>query len=332
MELLAEAFRECSIDVEQIEDVYPSTPLQESVATLEAQNSGTYVANAVWELAPAVDLASMQSAWQVIEQQHHVLRSRIVHLPTAGTCQLVMRQGLSCGIERGDLEPYLQKSRNNPVDFGDALVRPALVGRNFVLTLHYAVHGFQAFSMIIEDLVAVYRGKVLKPRPPFRQFIGYLNSRDLLYSQSFWLSHLQDTQPVEFPRLPTPSYVPSTDSCHERVLSFARPAHLRVTTATVANAAWSLLLASYAGAGEACSGTVLSGRDIPLHGVENILGPTIATVPVRIRIDRETNVQSFLRQVQHSFLDMMEYQHLGMQRIKALHSGSSEACKFREWS
>jgi non-ribosomal peptide synthetase component F len=66
-------------------------------------------------------------------------------------------------------------------------------------------------------------------------------------------------------------------------------------------AAWAVLQGRYTSAAEVVFGAVVTGRQAPVWGVEQMVGPTIATVPVRVVLDEGATVTS--RSVCHAFVD-----------------------------
>ena len=77
-------------------------------------------------------------------------------------------------------------------------------------------------------------------------------------------------------------------------------------------------MAQCANTSDALFGLALSGRDAPVPGIADITGPTLATVPILIRIDRSQSVAEFLRDVQRQVTAVQEHQHIGLQRIRSL--------------
>lgn len=74
---------------------------------------------------------------------------------------------------------------------------------------------------------------------------------------------------------------------------------------------------------------VLAGRDIPMNGINEIIGPTLTIVPTRIQIDRKTPLSNFLQQIQQTASDVIPHQHAGLQRIKYLNTDTAIACDFQ---
>lgn len=60
-----------------------------------------------------------------------------------------------------------------------------------------------------------------------------------------------------------------------------------------------------------------------------MIGPTIATVPVRIRVHRDASIFTFLETVQQQSTGMIPYEQTGLQRISKLASYTQLACSFQ---
>ncbi len=90
-----------------------------------------------------------------------------------------------------------------------------------------------------------------------------------------------------------------------------------------------LAASQFTGSDDVVFGETLTGRDIPLSGVEGVLGPLVATVPVRIRIDRASSVATYLQTVQQGSLARTPYQHMGMQNIRKASNDAQYACGSR---
>lgn len=82
----------CEVDVSDIEDMYPCTPLQEGMLAITAKKAGDYVARKVFQLPRHVDQIKFQDAWNKVVHQTPILRSRQVPLSGVGTVQMVLKR------------------------------------------------------------------------------------------------------------------------------------------------------------------------------------------------------------------------------------------------
>ena len=94
-------------------------------------------------------------------------------------------------------------------------------------------------------------------------------------------------------------------------------------------AAWSLLASKYADGAEVIFGVTVAGRQATVTDVKR-MGPTIATIPVRIALDRsQMTVEQLLRQVQTQSAGMIAYEQMGLQRIRRISPKAERACQFQ---
>lgn len=86
----------CGIDMSDVEDVYPCSPLQEGLMALSTRFPGAYVAQRVYELTPGTDLGRFRSAWEKTINNSSLLRTRIIEAGGSGvgSLQVVCRQSL----------------------------------------------------------------------------------------------------------------------------------------------------------------------------------------------------------------------------------------------
>ena len=121
--------------------------------------------------------------------------------------------------------------------------------------------------------------------------------------------------------------MPTPNGMVERIIPFEAVAGSPFTLATFIRGAWALVASQYTRSDDVVFGETLTGRDISLPGVEGIVGPLIATVPIRIHVSRNGTVESYLQAVQQSILARTPYQHMGMQNIRKVSRDAQHACE-----
>lgn len=67
-------------------------------------------------------------------------------------------------------------------------------------------------------------------------------------------------------------------------------------------------------------GETLSGRNVPVTGIEDMMAPTFTTVPIRIQLDHSESVGQFLNGVQEDSAALIPFQHHGLQSLRRLGS------------
>ncbi|KAH6963255.1 hypothetical protein DER45DRAFT_625554, partial [Fusarium avenaceum] len=105
--------------------------------------------------------------------------------------------------------------------------------------------------------------------------------------------------------------------------------NIDATTSTIIRAAWALVVGSMVNSDDVVFGATVNGRHAELSGIDQIPGPTIATIPMRFHIDKNQKVTSFLSQSQKHTTDMIPHEQMGLARIAKLSSDCEQACKFQ---
>lgn len=90
-----------------------------------------------------------------------------------------------------------------------------------------------------------------------------------------------------------------------------------MTFGSIVYSAWAIVLGAHVASDDVTFATTLSGRDVPVDGVELMNGPTLTTVPQRIRISRDSSASKYVKDVNDSLWSMIEHSQYGMR--DALH-------------
>ncbi|KAG6038313.1 putative secondary metabolism biosynthetic enzyme, partial [Claviceps citrina] len=85
----------------------------------------------------------------------------------------------------------------------------------------------------------------------------------------------------------------------------------------------------YTASDDVVFGATVTGRQAAIPGIERMVGPTIATVPVRVTIDWQARVEELLQTVQQQALDMAPFEQAGLQSIRKASSYAEMACRFQ---
>src|SRR5262249_13528512 len=91
---------------------------------------------------------------------------------------------------------------------------------------------------------------------------------------------------------------------------------LRMTFSTLVQAAWALILSRYSRQADVVFGNVVAGRPPELAGVEDMVGLFINTVPVRVQVKDEAEVESWLMQLQEQQLEQYPYDYSSLVQVQ----------------
>ncbi|KAI9902278.1 hypothetical protein N3K66_001630 [Trichothecium roseum] len=330
----------CDIEKSQIQDVYPCTSLQEGLVTSSLQQPGAYVAKNVFKLTKGINVERFKLAWQKTVDQVDILRSRIVNAQSSKSYQVVLQPQFISWNVADDLQHAMNANHNVPEKNGATLSKYTLTepttsgSRYFVWTVHHALYDAWSMPSILKMVEQFYiQDSAASPihSVPFANFIKYLSEVDVSASNNFWEGRFKGASPSHFPPIPTnPSTAERATTTINHAIKYDRSSlKLDVTVPTIVRAAWALVIGSQTGSDDMVFGETLSGRDVALPGVSDIIGPTLTTVPTRVVVDRDAKVRDFLSNIHEQAAEVIPYQHAGLQNLKRLGGAMALACDFQ---
>ncbi|KAL8712159.1 MAG: hypothetical protein Q9220_003593 [cf. Caloplaca sp. 1 TL-2023] len=300
-----------------------------------AKSPKAYICNFRYGLSKTVDVERLRSAWECVKRAEPVLRSRIV-----------WNEQNHNFLQATIAHEYVGESRSGfegSMTFGQDLakIRISRVDRNdrraFHIRLHHSIIDGRSLALVLRKVQEAYESHhSLSPGPSFKSFISHIY-HDIQHhrprSQAFWANYLDGSAVLDFPRLPSVSdHTATTDGSQSTQIPFDLDLQVKrwgVSPATILYAATALVLGAHAGVADVVSGLTLSGRNVPIDDIDNMIGPTIATVPLRTRLDPHMSIEQYFKNVRRQVLDLIPHQHYGLQEIKQIGPGARAACQFR---
>ncbi|KAI0123174.1 nonribosomal siderophore peptide synthase Sid2 [Xylariales sp. AK1849] len=329
-----EASHACGIEWTAIEDIYPCTPTQESLFTFSVKSTEAYVAQRVACIPSHISLDAWKKAWEVVVAASPILRTRLVQLQDPGLQQVVLKESINWR-NPNDLSQYVEDDRNESMDVGQSLARYAIVDkpndgkRYMVWTVHHVLYDGWSEPLVLEQVLSALQDQSIETqtRTHMRDFVKFVRDTEASTMQEFWQRELRGAVGPQYPRLPSRDFLPTPSAMVEHLIPLETRVGWPFTVATLIRGAWALVASQYTRSDDVVFGETLTGRDVPLPGVEHILGPLVATVPVRIRVDRTSSVASYLQKVQQSITARTPHQHMGMQNIRKVSQDAQFACE-----
>lgn len=101
-----------------------------------------------------------------------------------------------------------------------------------------------------------------------------------------------------------------------------------VNATLVIRAAWSILTARYTDTDDVVFGALVTGRQGPLQGLDRMIAPLINAVPVRVKLDPEQDVESFLNSIQQQSIDMIAYEQSELLDTRRINTDTEQGSRF----
>ncbi|MEM9163926.1 MAG: amino acid adenylation domain-containing protein, partial [Cyanobacteria bacterium P01_F01_bin.4] len=176
--------------------------------------------------------------------------------------------------------------------------------------------------------------QVSVPAPrPYGDYIAWLNQQDATAAQGFWQTYLRGWDgPTPLPILQTGQPVEQTAqntlSEQQRVFSTETTQHLRdfaqhykITLNTLMQGALGLLLSRYDDTHDVVFGATCAGRSAGPSGALSMVGLFINTLPVRVQIDPQATVATWLQNLGAQQADTMAYEYISLRDLQTWVNG-----------
>ncbi|WP_179956952.1 non-ribosomal peptide synthetase [Amycolatopsis anabasis] len=314
-----------------IEDVYELAPIQQGLLfeQLKRPEAGVYFEQLVLTFEGTLHTGEFQRAWQQVVDRHPILRTsfhwrdeglplQVVHAKAELPLEILDWRDIPADEQQDKLQAWLDRERVEGFDLTKApLMRISVIRSEpekwlFVWRLSHLLMDGWSFGLAVTDLIEAYRAQCLGHEPnwgpmrPYRDYVAWWSKQDGEDSLEFWRSELDGFQPPEplflggkppGPGEPSHGFVElQLVDIEPGLKELARTNQL--TLNTIVQGAWLIVLAHYYGTTDVACGFTMAHRPPELRGSETILGPLIATMPVREKLEMTRAALSWLRDLQ----------------------------------
>lgn len=332
-----------------IEESYPLTPLQEGMLYhhLSSLHAGIDLAQIVCVLPEEIDAPLLRSAWDWVVARYPALRTAFrwdrlghpvqeVHREVALPFEVHDWEAVPPAEQETRFEDFLRADRERGFELDEvpnlrvSLFKLSRSHFNLVWTVHHILTDAQAMSIVLTDVADKYlaarEGELLElPKPkPYRHHIDWLRNRDRAVDERYWRERLRGfTSPTPLPLEASPAGLqPRPDAHQDLVLSREETDALRsmadgigVSLSAVLHGAWGFLLSRYSRQREVIFGSVRACRK-SVADASSMVGLFINTIPVRVIVEPETEVEVWLRKLKNDLAEAREFEFTSLVDIQ----------------
>jgi amino acid adenylation domain-containing protein len=313
----------------QIGFISPCTPLQEAMLAETVSRPNAYCNWIELELSVTRTYDEIVAALSHLAIENSILRSGF-YTSSSGDGTFV--QVTWKELERTQIKKVSQFERAYALDNTQALLHPFLVSvqdepdrQRVLLQLHHALYDGWSLDLLLTDLDKLLRLQTPMKRPQFRAVSQYHTQRSKTTQveddANYWSDLLMDYVPTNLV-----NYNGKTNA-GERMQSFKgrssvsldllteRARNLAVNPQVYFQTAIGYILSLYTGSSDVVFGNVTSGRTVPVTGIEDIVGPCIASLPCRLDFASFPTAHEALQQVQSLNRDGLRHCALPLREI-----------------
>ena len=316
----------CQVDPALIEDIFPSSDLQTRLLHLHlsAEKPGGWLKQLVFEIAGTDDASKVKAAFQAVRDDNQALRTRLVRHEDH-VVQVIMRDQIHWEMA-SNLAEYLAHDISTRMNFGGPLTRYAVVHENektlIVWTAQHCVEDEWTRNLLFDGLEQFLLSPTTyseRPKPPSpSMYASYLSSK-MEEGKTFWQRYMGDSPnrsglwDIADDHAPTSSKVVTG----QLKISGESQKYEGMPLATIAHGAFGLACAELSGnLDDVTFITVRMGRQIPLKGVELMMGPILCFAPLRVQPASHGTILEMLQQIQRDFESMRPYERLAVTALQ----------------
>lgn len=329
----------------EIEDVYPSSPMQRKMYLSQASGSGCFQATSIFKATPThggeIDLGRLRKAWQSVVDRNSILRTCVMDLDHK-ILQIVLHDYQADLVFVGENEPRdKQKSLFDSLPVSAQKLRPmhrmtfswqatAILCK---LEMSHALMDGASLAILLQQLASTYDSQ-----PDLAYNPGHDPSRNILTYKDFiqhlqtdrssniiehWKTYLEAAKPCLFPSDANQSMSTWVSSRSIAVdLSGLNPLihpfckQHGITLSTLFQTVWSLVLRIFTEQDDVSFGYLVSGRDIPLKGIEQAIGPFFNLLCCHLHLDGAMTLQDALEVAQADGVESARFQDFSLPEIE----------------
>ena len=333
---------------QNIKDIYPLTPMQQGMLfhTLLSPSDEVYTEQFNCRISGHLNIEAFVEAWNKTINRHDALCAsfrwenikepvQIIHKNLEIPYKVIDWSDKSNDEIVEEFEKIKTAERREGID----LTKPPLMNFTlfklkddeylFLWNYHHILFDGWSTPIIFKDLLETYeaieKGNPLKVLPvrPYRDYIAYLKKQGLQKAESFWKKYLKGFY------APTP--LPFTKSVEKKTGAYGKERIIfsaelsgkihnftraeKITINTLVQAAWGILLSRYSGEDDVLYGVTVSGRSAGIDGIELMVGLFINTIPLRITNTGNEKIIDWLKNLQVSFAEVLQYEYTPLVKI-----------------
>ena len=334
-----------------VEKIYRLTPIQEGMLyhKLLSEDSAEYVLQLTFQYKGALNIEMVKQSLSLLSLKHEVLRTAFI-TTEAKPLQVILRNRqieLSdiCAENEAEIEQIKRADIYRGFDLtDDSLLRMSIIRKNeeesiILWTMHHIIADGWCLSLLFGNFFENYKrllagtdyivlkGDIEREKDAigsYQDYICILEQKDKEAGLQYWerlLEGYSETATI------SPMQAEETDSEVERLdLEIDRGLSKKlqiftqkekITMNNIVEVAWGIVLQKYNRTNDVVFGKVVSGRDVPIKGIEHIVGLFINTVPIRVQNDQNTTIRDLLQSVHKQGVESSEYDYCPLVDIQS---------------
>lgn len=310
----------------EIEYTVQAPDIQSFMVISGLLRSHGYINFFAFDVDGPVDVGTLERSCRALVERHSSLRSSF-RLQDGQLLQEVVSQQ-NCEIaqitSREDTQTLLQNlcalEQHCESSLGDLNTRFLIVNRDLhqhtvIMRISHAQFDGTSLHLIYRDLKMLYEGARLPQAPQYIDYARAVRQANNAEAESFWRELLYGSAMTHIVRHSKPSYQHVINEKVSCEIPYTSVQACGITLATLVKAAWATVLALLSDCSDVVFGYAVTGRNLALEGIDNIVGDCNNAALARVRLDTVSTALDLLRQIQEQSVLALPYETVGQRQI-----------------
>lgn len=334
----------------EIQRIIPLTSMQEGLLyhKLLDEASTSYVIQCSYEVNTQMDQKLLEKSLKHLAEKHPALKTNILYKEIKEPRQVIFsertlestRHDFSKEADaNGQLAQYKIADVKRGFDLEkEALFRVSLIempeGQRLIFTFHHIIMDGWCLSIVLNDWMKIYTmlendGESavfaqIETDTLYEDYARIVADLDKEASLTYWENLLEEYEtqasftgmyPKNDQKAEVKTIFESISKEETQVIqAFAK--ENKVTMNTVVEAIWGLVLQRYNHTNDVVFGKMVSGRNLPLRGIEHAVGLFINAIPVRVKNEEKESFVTLVQEIQNQSIESEEHTYCSLSEIQ----------------
>jgi iturin family lipopeptide synthetase C len=333
------------IEKNNVQDIFELNTVQKGMLFhyLNEATSNVYNVQLAFDITGAFDFDLFKRCFQEVQEGNEALRSVFSWEKVNAPLQIILKtcpadliyEDVS-GRKPEEVLDYVEqciiRDQQERFDLTSLPLRMRCIKESgasavLLITHHHILYDGWSTGILLKELFSRYKeASMLQPlKPSYKDILrGIKKSNAAVEANAYWTNYLKG---YELSALPSTTSSDELDNKEVNKLHVVtRISNLekfsgihKVTKASVIYAAYGILLQKYSNVTDVVFGTTVSGRDIPVKGIDKAIGNFINTVPLRVQcLDQKQTALERIKSTNRDLIDRTPFCGTSYYEIKQL--------------
>jgi len=315
-----------SVPQAEIEGIVQAPDIQAFMIICGLLKFHGYINFFAFDVDGPIDVEKMEYSCRALVERHSSLRSTF-RLQSGQLLQVALSQR-GCEVahvsSREDTQTLLKNlcalEQHCESSLGDLTTRFLVVNRGFdqrtmIMRMSHAQFDGTSLHLIYRDLKMLYEGARLPRAPQYIDYARAVQQANNSEAESFWRKLLRGSAMTHIVRHSKPSYKHVINEKVSCKIANTSVQIYGITIATLVKAAWATVLARLSHSSDVVFGYAVTGRNLAVEGIGDIVGDCNNAALARVRLDTISTVLALLQQVQDQSVSVMPYETVGQRQM-----------------